>query len=174
MKTISKLICALAVASLTASSALPAEDIHVAKVGIDHYRGKWLEIGRTPMFLTNGCVAGYSTYSRGKTPNEVAVEDGCRLGSPRGRLKTIHGTGAIADFGAAKAKMRVRYPLFIIFNYWVRYEAPDGSWFISTTPDMSNLWIYSRQVPTKARLKQMVNKASAIGYDGRKLEFPAH
>ena len=34
----------------------------VVKVERGHYSGTWLEIGRTPMFLTNGCVAGYSTY----------------------------------------------------------------------------------------------------------------
>ncbi|MBP1849420.1 lipocalin family protein [Rhizobium halophytocola] len=144
----------------------------VVKVGQDHYRGTWLEIGRTPMFLTNGCVAGYSTYRQGKTPDQVLVEDGCHVDTPNGRLKTVKGVGKIQDFGSTNAKMRVRYPLLITFNYWVLYKAPDKSWFISANPSMSDLWIYARKVPSKAKLQRMIRKASELGYDVRKLEFP--
>lgn len=154
--------------SHTATAAEP----QVVKVGADHYRGTWLEIGRRPMWLTDGCVAGYSTYRRGKSPDEVLVEDGCRVGNPKGRLKTIRGTGRILDIDSEKAKMRVRYPLLITFNYWVLYKSPDKSWFISADPDMTNLWIYARTVPSKAKLDTMVRKASQLGYDVRKLEFP--
>lgn len=149
-----------------------AAELEVVNVGADHYRGTWLEIGRRPMWLTNGCVAGYSTYRRGKSPNEVLVEDGCRVGNPKGRLKTIRGTGRIVDFDSENAKMRVRYPLLITFNYWVLYKSPDKSWFISADPDLTNLWIYARTVPSKAKLHTMVRKASELGYDVRKLEFP--
>lgn len=148
-------------------------DPKVVKVGPDHYRGTWLEIGRTPMFLTDGCVAGYSTYRKGKTPDEVLVEDGCHVDTPKGRLKTVNGTGKIEDFGAANAKMRVRYPLLITFNYWVLYKSPDKSWFISANPSMSDLWIYARTVPSKSNVQRMIRKASELGYDVRKLEFPA-
>lgn len=157
---------------LLAGSAYSADVPKVAKVDVSHYRGTWLEIGRTPMWLTDGCVAGYSTYRRGEKSNEVMVEDGCRTGTPSGPLKTIHGKGMIEDFGTTNAKMRVHYPLLIRYNYWVRYEAPDRSWFISATPDMSNLWIYSRNVPAKAKLKRMVQKARDLGYDVGKLEYP--
>jgi apolipoprotein D and lipocalin family protein len=144
----------------------------VVAVGMDHYRGTWLEIARRPMWLTDGCVAGYSTYRRGKAPDEVMVEDGCRVGSPKGRLKTVHGDGHILDLGSTNAKMRVRYPLLINFNYWVLYQSPDRSWFISADPDMTNLWIYARTIPSRARLKTMVRKAGQLGYDVHKLEFP--
>ncbi|WP_420854942.1 lipocalin family protein [Shinella kummerowiae] len=153
-----------------ATEAAPAQK--VVEVGYDHYRGTWLEIGRTPMFLTDGCVAGYSTYRKGKTPDEVLVEDGCHVETPKGRLKTVHGIGKIEDFGTKNAKMRVRYPLLITFNYWVLYKSPDKSWFISANPSMTDLWIYSRRVPSQARLRQMVQKARELGYDVRKLEFP--
>ncbi|MCQ4633294.1 lipocalin family protein [Shinella sp. CPCC 100929] len=66
-----------------------------------------------------------------------------------------------------------RYPLLIKFNYWVLYKSPDNSWFISASPSMKELWIYSRAVPSKKRLERMVRKASELGYDVRKLEFPA-
>lgn len=149
-----------------------AAEPKVVEVGTDHYRGRWLEIGRRPMWLTDGCVAGYSSYRRGKSPDEVLVEDGCRVGNPEGRLKTVHGTGRILDFDKDKARMRVRYPLLITFNYWVLYKSPDKTWFISADPDLTNLWIYARTVPSKAKLKKMVRKASQLGYDVRKLEFP--
>jgi len=145
----------------------------VVKVEPDHYRGTWLEIGRTPMFLTDGCVAGYSTYKRGKTRDQVLVEDGCHVDNPKGRLKTVEGIGTIEDFGSTNAKMRVRYPLLITFNYWVLYKSPDKSWFISANPSMTDLWIYSRTVPSKAKLQRMIRKAGELGYDVRKLEFPA-
>ncbi|MGV4792027.1 lipocalin family protein [Rhizobium sp. F40D2] len=144
----------------------------VVKVERGHYSGTWLEIGRTPMFLTDGCVAGYSTYRPGKSPNEISVEDGCRVETPKGRLKTVRGTGTIQDFGTTRAKMRVRYPFLITFDYWILYKSPDRSWFISANPSMKDLWIYSRNVPSKAKLRRMIRKASQLGYDVRKLEFP--
>jgi apolipoprotein D and lipocalin family protein len=55
----------------------------------------------------------------------------------------------------------------------VLYKSPDKSWFISANPGMTDLWIYARNVPSKAKLKTMVRKASQLGYDIRKLEFPA-
>lgn len=144
----------------------------VVKVGLDHYRGTWLEIGRTPMLLTDGCVAGYSTYRQGKAPDEVLVEDGCRMETPDGRRKTVRGSGKIQDFGSTNAKMRVRYSLLITFNYWVLYKSPDKSWFISANPSMTDLWIYARAVPSKTKLQRMISKASELGYNVRKLEFP--
>ncbi len=144
----------------------------VVPTQMSHYQGKWLEIGRTPMRLTDGCVAGFTIYKKGAAPNEVMVQDGCREGTPQGKLKTIEGIGTLTDYKATNAKLRVRYPLFITFNYWVRYQSPDRSWFISSNPDMTNLWIYSRKVPSKSRLAVMVKKAEELGYDTSKLEFP--
>lgn len=161
----------LAVA-LSAQSAVAASPKPVP-VGIDHYRGTWLEIGRMPMLLTDGCVAGYSSYRQGSAANEILVEDGCRVGTPQGRLKTIKGVGKIEDFGSANARMRVRYPLLITFNYWVLYKSPDKSWFISANPSTDDVWIYARGIPSKAKLRGMIAKTRALGYDVGKLEFPA-
>lgn len=165
---------ALLAAFLSGGAGTLSAAPRVVKVGPDHYRGTWLEIGRTPMFLTDGCVAGYSTYRQGKAKDEVSVEDGCRMDTPDGRLKTVRGNGKIQDFGSTNAKMRVRYPLLITFNYWVLYKSPDKSWFISANPSMTDLWIYARAIPSKTKLQRMINKASELGYDVRKLEFPPH
>lgn len=142
------------------------------QVGMDHYTGTWLEIGRRPMWMTNGCVAGYTTYAPGSAAGTVTVEDGCHDKTPTGKLKTVHGRGTLLDAGTTNARLRVRYPFFITFNYWVLYEAPDHSWFISASPNMKNLWIYARQVPTDAQKTEMVAKAQALGYDTSLLEFP--
>ena len=144
----------------------------VAQVDMSHYQGKWLEIGRTPMWLTDGCEAGFTIYKKGAAPNQVLVQDGCREGSPQGKLKTIEGLGNLTDSKTTKAKLKVRYPLLITFDYWVLYQSPDRSWFISADPKMKNLWIYSRTVPSKPLLARMVKKAGELGYDTSKLEFP--
>lgn len=144
----------------------------VVAVGSKHYLGTWLEIARRPMLITDGCVAGYTTYRRAAEAGKVKVEDGCHEGTPDGKLKTIEGEGTLLDAGTTNAKLSVRYPLLITFEYWVVYQAPDRSWFISVDPGMKNLWIYSRSVPSKKKLATMVRKAKALGYDTDKLEFP--
>lgn len=160
---------------LSACASMPSADKapKTAAVPMSHYSGTWLEIARRPMWLTNGCVAGYTTYSAGGTPGEVAVEDGCHKDSPAGRLKTIRGKGTLTDAGGDNARLRVQYPLFITWNYWVLYEAPDHGWFISADPAMKNLWIYARKVPSAEDRAVMVAKAKALGYDVGQLEFPA-
>ena len=160
---------------LAMTSAFPASAASVPKVvAVDasHYRGTWLEIGRRPMWITDGCVAGYTTYKPGPSAGKIMVEDGCREGTPKGKLKTIKGEGTLQDAGTTNAQLKVRYPYLITFNYWVIYTAPDRSWFISTDPKMKDLWIYARSVPSEKKRAMMVRKAKALGYDVRKLEFP--
>ena len=170
MKTLTATFVA-AVAFLSLCSVARAEP-KVVKVPRSHYTGTWLEIARRPMFLTDGCVAGFTTYKPGGAKDRIAVLDGCHDGTPKGKLKTVSGKGQLLDASTTRAKLRVRYPFFITFNYWVLYEAPDRSWFISADPSMYNLWIYSRRVPSHKKLAMMVKKASDLGYDVRKLEFP--
>lgn len=145
----------------------------VVKVQRDHYTGTWLEIGRTPMWITDGCVAGYTTYKPGISPNRVMVEDGCHVDTPNGRLKTVSGIGTLADADTTRAKLKVRYGFLVTFDYWVLYKSPDRSWFISADPEMKNLWIYAREVPSRKQLAKMVQKARDLGYDTNRLEFPA-
>jgi apolipoprotein D and lipocalin family protein len=170
---ISRYAIALVFAALAVPQALARAEPAVVRVDNSHYRGTWLEIGRRPMWLTDGCVAGYTTYRPGSRAGQILVEDGCREGTPTGKLKTVKGKGELLDVETTRAKLRVRYPFLITFNYWVLYEAPGRDWFISADPEMKNLWIYSRHVPSKHKLSVMVKKAKSLGYDVRKLEFPA-
>ena len=59
------------------------------------YSGTWYEIGRRPMKLTNGCVAGGTTYTRqggnkvagadqSTTPDQSGSEPSCAVATRRG------------------------------------------------------------------------------------------
>lgn len=139
------------------------------------YTGTWYEIGRRPMFLTNGCVAGGTTYTPQKG-HLIRVLDFCHAGSPAGKLKTIGGPARIADPGS-NAKLHVDYRVFGIFtvprDYWVLERADDYSWFISADPTFHDLWLYTRNPrPTQGEISALVDRARALGYDTNRLEFP--
>ncbi|MCS3743989.1 hypothetical protein [Rhizobium sp. BK661] len=55
----------LALAVIASATCLAQAEPDGVKVEPDHYRGIWLEAARRPMYLTYGCVAGYSTYRPG-------------------------------------------------------------------------------------------------------------
>jgi len=135
------------------------------------YSGRWLEIARTPMRITDGCPAGATEYAI-RSPLKVKVRDTCQVGQPGGRTRAIRGTGTIRDPGT-NAKLSVRYSYVIVWDYWILDRADDYSWFISADPRMEKLWIYTREVPDKALLDRLVRRAGELGYDTRNLEFPA-
>ena len=140
------------------------------------YTGTWYEIGRRPMSLTNGCVAGGTTYTP-QGEGRVQVLDFCHAGSPAGALKTIGGPAHIVDPGS-NARLHVSYRFFgfvpVPRDYWVLALAEDYSWFISADPSFHDLWIYTRNPnPTQAELAPLVARAKALGYDTSLLEFPA-
>jgi len=58
----------------------PAKAIDPARF----YTGTWLEIGRRPLKLTDGCVAGSTTYTPTGEPGRYKVLDDCYDGSPVG------------------------------------------------------------------------------------------
>nr|WP_314528956.1 lipocalin family protein [uncultured Brevundimonas sp.] len=146
----------------------PAKPVDVQRL----WSGRWHEIARLPDRLTDGCVAGASIY----TPVEgsrIDVRDTCQVGSPQGREKSIGGRGEILDSGA-NAKLRVKYLAgFVTWDYWVLDRADDYSWFISSDPTFERLFIYTRDLPTQAQVRSLTERARALGYDVRRLEFPA-
>lgn len=136
------------------------------------YSGRWLEIARLPLRLTDGCVAGATNYVV-VSPTRVDVRDTCQVDTPQGREKAIGGRGEILDPGT-NAKLRVRYVAGLVtWDYWVLDHAEDYSWFISADPTFDKLWIYTREVPGPAELEALVARAGALGYDVNRLEFPA-
>lgn len=179
MSTIHKLPAILAfivLAGCTTSTSMPSSAGNGAPQPLKRidagrfYSGTWLEVARRPMFITDGCVAGTTSYGGAKGAS-VAVKDACRDGNPGGREKSIEGEGTIIDT-KMNAKLRVRYNAFATREYWILDRAADYSWFIEASPDFRDLYIFTRKVPSKRLLDQLVARAAALGYDTSKLEFP--
>lgn len=136
------------------------------------WSGRWLEIARTPMSITDGCVAGASAY-RLTSPTRVDVRDTCQVGDPNGREKAVEGAGEILDPGT-NAKLRVKYFWgFVTWDYWVLDRADDYSWFIATSPTLDKAFIYARDVPTRAERDALTRRLGELGYDVSRLEYPA-
>ncbi|PZN93852.1 MAG: lipocalin [Hyphomicrobiales bacterium] len=166
------LLSGCAGAEMSAGSApQPAKSVDPARL----YTGLWHEIARRPMAITDGCVAGATEYKRGED-GRIEVLDSCRMGTPAGEPKTIGGPGEILDPGT-NAKLRVTYTVFglvpVVRDYWILDRAADYSWFISADPTLKDLYIFTRnpQIGSAAR-NRLVKRASELGYDVSKLEFP--
>lgn len=150
----------------------PAKPVDLAQL----YSGRWHEIARLPEKLTDGCVAGWTDY-RVRGPAQVEETDGCNMGTPEGKEKTIAGPGRILAPGVnAKLKVSYRFLGFIpvVRDYWILDHAEDYSWYISADPSFDKLWIFTRnpQIPATER-NALVQRARALGYDVGRLEFPA-
>ena len=177
MRTVAAAVLALSLglsACVTAPSADQVRAPQPAKaVDLDRfYSGRWLEIARLPMSLTDGCVAGATNYVV-INPTRVDVRDTCQVDTPQGREKSIGARGEILDPGT-NAKLRARYVGGLItWDYWVLDHADDYSWFISADPTFNKLWIYTREVPNADQRQRLVARARALGYDVSRLEFPA-
>lgn len=150
----------------------PVKSVDLARF----YSGVWIEVGRRPMKLTDGCVAGATEYKQ-VSATKIAVRDTCHVGTPAGKEKAIGGPGTILDPGT-NAKLHVSYRLFGLVpvdrDYWILDHGDDYSWFISSDPAFQKLWIYTRDPHVDpATLKGLVGRAKVLGYDTAKLEFPA-
>jgi apolipoprotein D and lipocalin family protein len=132
------------------------------------YKGSWLEVARRPMWITDGCVAGTTSYGQGDRPDRIRVRDACRKGAEE---VVLNGDGEILDPGV-NSRVRVRYNPLLSVDYHIVDRAPDYSWFIGTSPTLDNLFIYTRKRPSAERLGKLVARARALGYDTSTLEFP--
>jgi len=146
----------------------PARPVEISRL----WSGRRHEVARLPDRLTDGCVAGASTYTP-VSDTRIDVRDTCQVGTPSGREKAIGGRGEILDPGT-NAKLRVRYLAGLVtWDYWILDRADDYSWFISADPTFERLFIYTREVPTEAQVHALADRARALGYDVSRLEFPA-
>jgi apolipoprotein D and lipocalin family protein len=136
------------------------------------FAGRWYEIGRTPMSLTDGCVAGYTDYLR--KGQDLTQRDACRDKTPDGKEKVIAGPLKILNPGQ-NTKVHVSYRLFGLVpvgrEYWM-LDHGDG-WFIQATPGMDMVNIYTRDPrPSPALVAELTERTKTLGYDPAKLEFP--
>ncbi|MEH0196388.1 lipocalin family protein [Caulobacter sp. CCNWLY153] len=137
----------------------------------EHYSGVWLEVGRTPMRLTDGCVAGTTRYVL-KDPTHVEVVDDCRQGGVDGKRRAISGRGRIEDPGVNR-RLKVAYAPFVTWRYVVMDRDPEGEWFIAANPKLSKVFLYTRASPSKETLGALEARVRRLGYAGA-LEFPAN
>jgi len=154
----------------TTQAPEPAKPIDAATF----FTGTWYEIGRTPIFLTDGCVAGTTKFYPG--PNDSLIErDAChKNGDPSGPEKVFKGTVHIDNPGE-NTKITVHYTLygFIPFteHYWFLDHGTD--WFIVSDPTETHVDILARTPrPTEAQLTAWKNRVITLGYDPTKMEFP--
>jgi apolipoprotein D and lipocalin family protein len=158
--------------ALAAPSFAQAGDRHGYHVDPTRfYRGVWLEVARRPMWITDGCVVGTTSYAKGAQPHQVLVRDACRKGGPGGEETVLSGVGEIRDPGV-NSRMDVQYNPLLSVQYNIIDHAQNYSWFIGTSPTLDNLFIYTRNRPTKHALDALVARARALGYDTSTLEFP--
>lgn len=170
--TLTVAACASMPRSQAARAPTPMKPVDLERF----YSGRWHEIARHPMRITDGCVAGTTDYLRG-AHGAIIDRDACRMGTPEGKEKVFAGPGRILDPGV-NARIRVRYTVFGVFpvvrDYWMLDHDEDYSWFISSDPSFHDLWIFTRNpnVPAAQRAA-LVERARAMGYDVSQLEFPA-
>ena len=150
----------------------PAKSVDTAKF----YTGRWYEIGRTPMYITNGCVAGSTDYSYDAN-GQLHQFDACHSNTPEGAQKSIQGPVTILDPGENN-KILVHYHVFyglipINHTYWIEDHDAAYSWFIFSDPAFKNINIYTRVPrPDPALVQDLTARVKAMGYDTSKLEFP--
>lgn len=140
------------------------------------YSGRWYEIARTPLRVTDGCVAGTTDFTR-RPGGQLVERDVCREGSPEGKEKVFEGPVAILDPGT-NARIQVRYTVFGIVpvtkTYWMLDRGDDYQWFITGDPPLENVAILTRSPhPSRAEIDALTNRVRQLGYDPAKLEFPA-
>jgi apolipoprotein D and lipocalin family protein len=163
-----------ACASMSGAEAARAPEPAKAVDAASFYTGRWYEIGRTPMKLTDGCVAGTTDYLK-DDHGRLRDLDACHADTPAGKEKTVGGPLTILNPGQ-NSKIRVDYRLFGVFPvkrvYWIVDHGDD--WFIQSTPDLTMVNIYTRDPrPSPARLVELNARLKATGYDMSKLEYPA-
>ncbi|WP_293676243.1 lipocalin family protein [uncultured Phenylobacterium sp.] len=159
-------------ATMAKSSRVRAPEPARAVAAETFFAGRWYEIGRTPMRLTDGCVAGYTDYLREN--GRLIERDACRAGSPAGKEKVVAGPLRILNPGQNN-KVHVSYRLFgfipVAREYWMLDHGED--WFVQATPDLKLINIYTREPrPTRERVAELTARVGRFGYDVTKLEFP--
>jgi apolipoprotein D and lipocalin family protein len=150
----------------------PAKPIDVARF----YSGRWYEIARTPMKLTDGCVAGATDYFK-DDQGRLIDRDSCRTGTPEGKEKVFAGPVTILNPGQ-NTKVTVHYAVLGVFTvsktYWMLDHGDDYGWFIVSDPQFKNLSLFTRSPrPAAEEVKRLTARAQALGYDPAKLEYPS-
>ena len=158
-------------ASVSTGAPEPVKSIDPGQL----YTGNWYEIARTPMSLTNGCVAGTTQYYR-RYDGQLMDLDACRMNTPAGKEKSIRGPVMVLNPGE-NTKVTVYYTVFGVVpiqrTYWMLDHADDYSWFIESSRDFKVISLFTRSPrPAPAEVATVVAHAKHLGYDVSQLEYP--
>ncbi len=139
------------------------------------YQGRWYEIARTPMTLTDGCVAGTTDYYR-DDKGRLIEDDSCRAGTPEGEEKRYRGPVTLLN-PEAGTKVSVHYVVWGFFpvwrTYWMLDRGEDYDWFIVSDPRFENVSLFTRAPrPAPDMVERLRRRTRELGYDPGKLEFP--
>ncbi len=139
------------------------------------YTGRWYEIARTPMHLTDGCVAGTTDYLPA-ADGTLIQRDACRDGTPEGKEEMYQGPVTILNPGE-NTKTSVRYTVWGVFpvwrTYWMLDHGDDYGWFIVSDPEFKNISLFTRSPrPSQSDVESLTKRARELGYDASKLEYP--
>ena len=140
------------------------------------FTGRWYEIARTPMKITNGCVAGTTDYFN-DSHGRLIDKDACREATPAGKEKVFQGPVTILNPGQNN-KVSVRYSVFFGIipatrTYWMLDHGDDYDWFIVSDPEFKNLSFFTRSPrPSSDEVSSLTAKAKGFGYDTSLLEYP--
>jgi apolipoprotein D and lipocalin family protein len=149
----------------------PLEAIYTSRF----FNGRWYEIARTPMKLTDGCVSGTTDYYT-RPDGQLMDRDACRMGSPEGKEKVYAGPVKILNPGENN-KVRVTYKVYGFFpvwrTYWMLDVDDDYRWFIVSDPSFENMSLFFRDPrPDAGAVSAVMRRATALGYDVDRLEMP--
>ena len=149
----------------------PAKPIDAARF----YTGRWYEIARTPMKLTDGCVAGTTDYIH-RSDGQLIDRDACRMNTPDGQEKVYQGPVTILNPGM-NTKITVHYIVWGFIpvgrTYWMLDHDDDYTWFVVANPAFDTISLFTRNPrPSGSEVAALTNHARDLGYDTKKLEFP--
>lgn len=168
----------LAAAGLAAVAAVRLLDRHPVgnpqvpephkPVDLERYLGRWYEIARYEQRFERGCKSATADYSM-RPDGNIRVLNRCQKGD--GEFEEALGIAKIVD-AETNAKLKVSFFRPFYGDYWVIDRGDDYSWSIVGESSGRYLWILSRKPhPGDREVRQLVNRASELGYNTSMLVF---
>lgn len=145
----------------------------VPHLDLNRYLGDWFEIATIPQSFQKECTATRAKYSL-RSDGEVDVVNSCRLRSPNGPEKKIHGRARVAD-KQTNAKLKVSFFWPFWSDYWVIDLGKDYEYAVVSGPTRKYLWILSRTPEMDPEVYEgILQRLRAQGFDTNLLRRTKH
>lgn len=158
--------------SACASTKPPAGVVPVSPFDIGRYEGRWYELARLDHAFERGMTDVSATYTR-DTDGTVKVQNR-GFDQANGRWKEAIGK---ARFTGSPDVASLKVSFFGPFygGYHVAAMDPDYQWALVLGPDTGYCWILARRKHLDdAQMKQIVERAQALGVDTSSLIWVSH